>query len=244
MIKILSVSIVAFSFDQVIDEFIFRHVTNVWICNLLAAITAILIVAVALLIMLGNIQAVSGKLRVYISQIVPRPLNMALIVIGCLAIPHILFVVDAFEWKMSKNAWSIAFGLLMTAGIREEIFFRGLLYGGLRKHVGFLPASLISGCVFGAFHVLNLRFQDLDSVICSVLAGVIFSIASSGLLEMSRGSLIPCVLYHWAVDLTMIYDYGNDKERFGTVTATVVGMSIIAIMTFYFRKDYHSSFPR
>ena len=39
-----------------------------------------------------------------------------------------------------------------SAPIAEEIFFRGFIFGGLRRGMGFLPASLISGGLFSVAH--------------------------------------------------------------------------------------------
>ncbi len=45
------------------------------------------------------------------------------------------------------------FAIVIAAPICEEIFFRGLLFGGLRKRVPFIGAALISGLFFGAIHL-------------------------------------------------------------------------------------------
>jgi uncharacterized protein len=49
---------------------------------------------------------------------------------------------------------SIIVGLLIVvaAPVSEEIFFRGFLFGGLRRGLPFAAAALISGVIFGAFH--------------------------------------------------------------------------------------------
>ena len=49
---------------------------------------------------------------------------------------------------------SILVGLLIVvaAPVSEEIFFRGFLFGGLRRSLPFAAAALISGAIFGAFH--------------------------------------------------------------------------------------------
>jgi membrane protease YdiL (CAAX protease family) len=49
---------------------------------------------------------------------------------------------------------SILVGLLiiLAAPISEEIFFRGFVFGGLRRSLPLALAALISGAIFGAFH--------------------------------------------------------------------------------------------
>ena len=51
-------------------------------------------------------------------------------------------------------AASIAAGALivLAAPIAEEVFFRGFLFGGLRRGLPFVGAALISAAIFGGFH--------------------------------------------------------------------------------------------
>ncbi|MGH2926521.1 MAG: CPBP family glutamic-type intramembrane protease [Solirubrobacterales bacterium] len=49
---------------------------------------------------------------------------------------------------------AVAAGLLIVvaAPISEEIFFRGFIFGGLRKRLPFVGAALIAAAIFGLFH--------------------------------------------------------------------------------------------
>jgi uncharacterized protein len=49
---------------------------------------------------------------------------------------------------------SVIVGLLIVvaAPVAEEIFFRGFLFGGLRRGLPFVAAALVSAVIFGAFH--------------------------------------------------------------------------------------------
>jgi membrane protease YdiL (CAAX protease family) len=51
-------------------------------------------------------------------------------------------------------AASIAAGalIILAAPISEEVFFRGFLFGGLRRRLPFVAAAVISAAIFGAFH--------------------------------------------------------------------------------------------
>lgn len=46
-------------------------------------------------------------------------------------------------------------GLLIVpvASVAEELFFRGLVFGGMRQTLGLWPAALASGAVFGSLHL-------------------------------------------------------------------------------------------
>ncbi len=49
---------------------------------------------------------------------------------------------------------TVAAGVLivLAAPVSEEVFFRGFIFGGLRKRLSFVTAALISAGIFGLFH--------------------------------------------------------------------------------------------
>jgi membrane protease YdiL (CAAX protease family) len=49
-----------------------------------------------------------------------------------------------------------AIAAIVAAPFAEEVFFRGFLFGALRRRFRFRSAAAISGVVFGAFHVIPL----------------------------------------------------------------------------------------
>ena len=49
-------------------------------------------------------------------------------------------------------AVAVVFVIAVVAPISEEIFFRGMLFGGLRRRLPTIAAAAISAAVFGALH--------------------------------------------------------------------------------------------
>lgn len=45
-----------------------------------------------------------------------------------------------------------AFAVIIVAPLVEEVFFRGFVFGGLASRLGWAPAALLSGFLFGAVH--------------------------------------------------------------------------------------------
>jgi len=86
---------------------------------------------------------------------------------------------------------TIAAGLLIVvaAPFAEEIFFRGFIFGGLRRRFSFAAAAIFSGLIFGLFH-----FTGLSSV------GVIPQLALLGFalawLYEETGSIYPPIAVH------------------------------------------------
>jgi uncharacterized protein len=86
---------------------------------------------------------------------------------------------------------TIAAGLLIVvaAPIAEEIFFRGFIFGGLRRRLAFPGAAVLSGLIFGVFH-----FTGADSI------GVVPQLALLGFalawLYEETGSIYPPIAVH------------------------------------------------
>jgi uncharacterized protein len=86
---------------------------------------------------------------------------------------------------------TIAAGLLIVvaAPFSEEVFFRGFIFGGLRRRLSFPAAALISGLIFGLFH-----FTGPDSVaVVPQLALLGFALAW---LYEETGSIYPPMAVH------------------------------------------------
>jgi membrane protease YdiL (CAAX protease family) len=87
----------------------------------------------------------------------------------------------------------------LTAGICEEILYRGFLIHFLHDGAFALPivgALAASSVLFGLGHV----YQGPKSVLTITIGGFGF-----GLLFLLSGSLIPCIVLHAIMDLQMLY---------------------------------------
>lgn len=77
--------------------------------------------------------------------------------------------------------------IAVLAPLSEELFFRGMVFSGLRSRFSLWPAALISGVVFGLPHVLT---GPLAAIPLTVLG-----VALAWLYERT-GSLWPCIFIH------------------------------------------------
>lgn len=77
--------------------------------------------------------------------------------------------------------------IVFVAPIAEEIFFRGMLFGGLRKRLSTFPAAAISALVFGALHA--------TTGITAVPPLIVFGFMLALLYERT-GSLVPGMIAH------------------------------------------------
>lgn len=85
-------------------------------------------------------------------------------------------------------------GLAVFAPVCEEVFFRGMLYRGLRNRLSPWPAVLIAGSLFGLIHIFSHRANTIPVLI-------VFGILMCLLYERT-GSLLPGIAVHSFVDGT------------------------------------------
>ncbi len=94
--------------------------------------------------------------------------------------------------KAARTAF--AYIILTTAVIpaaAEEFFFRGFVMSSLKKSVGPLLQILISGAVFGAFHVISGSVLSIEKFLPTTFLGLVL-----GWVAYRTGSLYPGILLH------------------------------------------------
>jgi len=95
-----------------------------------------------------------------------------------------------------ERRWFVA--LSITAGVCEEVLFRGFLirYLGIEpRHLGLTLAVILAALVFGAAHL----YQGLQGFVNSTIGGVIFSA-----VFLLTGSLALPIVFHAAADYLLV----------------------------------------
>lgn len=94
-----------------------------------------------------------------------------------------------------------AFLVCVVAPVCEELFFRGYVFGSLRRY-GLVPAALVTGLAFGGVHVVSSP------------AGFIVPLAALGvilcLVREWTGSLLPAMALH-AVNNSIAFGAGDGR---------------------------------
>jgi CAAX protease family protein len=86
------------------------------------------------------------------------------------------------------GAWPLQVLLIVIAApISEEVCFRGMLFGGLRRRLPRVPAALVAGLVFGGLHATT----GISAVPPLIFLGFVLC-----LLYERTGSIVPGILLH------------------------------------------------
>lgn len=84
---------------------------------------------------------------------------------------------------------ALVIGVVILAPLGEELLFRGLVYGWLRRMLSFTPAAVLQAVPFGLLH------GTLDYTIYASLLGVVLA-----LVRERTGSLRVCIAAHMLVN--------------------------------------------
>jgi membrane protease YdiL (CAAX protease family) len=105
----------------------------------------------------------------------------------------------------------------ITAGVCEEILYRGFLIQYFRKlpvHVGLTEALVVSACVFGIAHL----YQGIIGIVQTAILGAFF-----GVLFVATGSLLLPMILHAAIDLRILLILRKTDESLSTGMSDVSG---------------------
>ena len=145
----------------------------------------------------------------------PLGFLLGLIELGYVLISYAPNLIDG-SFSIKPLTLTILF-VSLTAGIKEEVVFRGVIISTLMRQWKdrnlFRQAALVSGIVFGLIHAANIfagadPLQTLFQVIGSVSVGFIFAA-----VYLRNGSILPCMFYHALHDIIAIACESNVAEN-------------------------------
>ncbi len=159
-----------------------------------------------------------------------RPWGRAFAVSAPLFLPAAVLLVLALALGGDASLPSLATyaGLALMVGVAEEVLFRGLVYGALRR-LGIGRAVVGSAVAFGVLHLLNLA-RGASPVLTALQVVYAFALGCAYAAALERGGrLVPLVAAHAATDL-LAYVAGNGTLMTGgyeAVTAVLTGVYIV-----------------
>jgi membrane protease YdiL (CAAX protease family) len=128
-------------------------------------------------------------------------------------------------------AWQLVFFVAVLPGICEEVAFRGLLLHGLRRQLHPVGLALVTGFIFGLFHIALFRIIPV-AFLGILLAGV----------TLLTGSIFPAMLWHALTNAVGIVAASQLESltEYGLI-AYLVAASVVALvfaLLWQFRTPY------
>jgi len=99
---------------------------------------------------------------------------------------------EGLFWKSMLTA---IFKIGLTAGICEELIFRGIIFRYMKKTLGVKVAIIVPAVLFACLHIANMQTFNLTDLILLILAGSSVSVMFTA-FALSSGSIFPGALAH------------------------------------------------
>lgn len=166
-----------------------------------------------------------------------RPTRLASAV-GYVVLAYVTFVVIAAIWTTVMEVQdrenvlvdlgtgdsvyafiAAAFLTTVMAPVAEELFFRGFVFGGLRKH-GVIVAAGVSGLAFGGAHVAS---SPIGFIVPLAALGIILA-----LLYERTGSLYPPIALH-ALNNAIAFGVSDGRVWVIPVTLAASGLTVYGL---------------
>lgn len=186
--------------------FLVMHFTGAMVAGLPyivnALITSITVFGAFLLLLkwngkrsLNNIIIETGFKKSGLKSISP---GIIISIVLILAYPLLSLLLNA-KIMLAKNWLLNLAGLFLTAGLTEEMLFRGYLFGSLRRKLSFRKAVLISALCFTLAHLLMFTYMDWPVALLSTLLAVATSAPLAFLFEKGNNSVWSPAIVHTAI---------------------------------------------
>ena len=87
------------------------------------------------------------------------------------------------------------FGVGISAGITEEVIFRGMIFRYMKKTLGTKAAVIIPAVIFACLHIINMQTFDLTDLVLLLLAGSLVAVMFV-FMALTSDSIYPGALAH------------------------------------------------
>lgn len=221
--------------------FLVMHFTGVMLTGipyiLNALVTSVSVFIVFFLLQNWNARSSVEKLfrdtgfkKVRIKAILPGvTISIALI----LVYPLLGFLLSA-KLVLAKNWLLNLIGLFLTAGLTEEMLFRGYLFNNLRKERNFRSAAFISTIVFSLAHLFMFFYMAWPVASLSTILAMTISVPLAYLFERANYSIWSPAILHTAIRtiglvVTVEKEYFNELSMLWILASIIIpniGMAI------------------
>lgn len=230
-----------------IAAFFVMHYTGEVLMKLPYISNAVVVfVAVLLTILSLNKLIYDKSIKTSISNIGLRKTNLSGLAPGIFVsaallctYPLIGYLLNASITLANSWQWNMI-GLMFTAGVAEEMLFRGYLFGSLRRKMSFRKAVLISALCFTAAHLVMFTYMDWPVALLSTLLAVATSVPLAFLFEKGNNSVWSPAIVHTAIRTVGLVVITDEKYFMQFSMIWIAACMIVPYIVLIFYKDFRA----
>lgn len=199
-IGVIALAIFVFLVGQLVQGLFYKFFSDYYLKIIIPCIARIIVTVVLAWIVSSKILKLSPEelgikykkidIRLVILSVV---LPLAVLVFYAFVLPGKAYV--AKEGKLVASIVSGFFEVGISAGITEEVVFRGMIFRYMKKTLGVKPAIIIPAVLFASVHIMNMQTFDLTDLILLLLAGSSVAVMFTS-MALKSGTIYPGALAH------------------------------------------------
>ena len=199
-IGVIALAIFVFLVGQLVQGLFYKFFSDYYLKIIIPCIARIIVTVVLAWIVSSKILKLSPEelgikykkidIRLVILSVV---LPLAVLVFYAFVLPGKAYV--AKEGKLVASIVSGFFEVGISAGITEEVVFRGMIFRYMKKSLGVKPAIIVPAVLFASVHIMNMQTFDLTDLILLLLAGSSVAVMFTS-MALKSGTIYPGALAH------------------------------------------------
>lgn len=149
------------------------------------------------------------------------------------------YLLDAKVTLADNWHWNVI-GLMLTAGLAEEMLFRGFLFGQLRSRTNFKNAAVISTVVFAMAHLLLFTYMSWPMALLSTILAVGLAVPFAYLFERGGSSVWGPALVHTTIRTIGLVFTTSEEKYLALTSAWIISSLVIPYLVLLFYKGFRN----
>lgn len=131
-------------------------------------------------------------------------------------------------------------GLCLTAGLAEEMLFRGFLFRHLREQMTYKKAALVSLLIFSAAHLVMFTYMEWSIAFTSTLLAVFMSVPLAYLFEHGDNTVWAPAMVHTTVRTIGLVVTTSEEPFMPLALTWMAACMLVPYLVLLFYKDFRS----
>lgn len=234
-----------------IAAFLAMHYTGTALMKMPYILNAVIVCAVVFFVILFFNKVLNSKsVKTTIYETGLRKTNLPALAPGIFVSVALLITYPLLGYLLKTSImlaenwhWNLA-GLVFTAGVAEEMLFRGYLFGSLRRKMSFRKATLLSAICFTLAHLFMFTYMDWPVALLSTILAIATSLPLAFLFEKGNHSIWSPAIVHVAIR-TVGMVVTNDEKHFQQFSLLwISACMIIPYIVLLFYKEFRAIFQK